>query len=119
MKMLFAAAILISSFSSAAHAGTSFVPCEFQDYQKIDNALQEDDIREGAEFSSDLKALLTQEMGPSCNLVQYDELIIGIPGDRVEEYQIVSGSTGYSVFLVNSIESGGKYVRIVEMPRAY
>ncbi len=86
--------------------------CRFNDHQALNQSLTNNEIRQGAEFKNEVLDLLSQEMGPICNTVFDTDLTIGIPGNKVQKYELIGADVAYEISLTRSMEENAAYVII-------
>lgn len=106
MKSLFA--LLAFVFATQAHALTfSQVKCEFEDWQRLNQAVAIGNASKGGEYLARVSQMLGEEMGPSCVQLIPDEITFGIPGDSQYDYLLSSGDEVYAINVyVGGVESG-------------
>jgi hypothetical protein len=98
MKFFVLAAVFAGLVSQTASAEEFVVPCNFEHYKTLNTALNELTVRSGQELKEEVKGVLAQEMGPTCELVI--ELKVGIPGQSSQDFRLQSESNEYLVTIV-------------------
>ena len=102
MKSFIASVTFASLFGTVNVMAANSTQCDFNDWQRISNAVKVK-ATTGEQYRTQVKAMLTEEMGPACVDVT-PASVPGIPGNRYYQY-LLKGS-GQRNFLIK-ITIGG------------
>lgn len=106
----FAFIILFAGLTS--QAGQPSKSCTFQDYQAIQNAVANQEVRSGSELRNTLLDILAQEAAPACAKLNLG-FGVSIPGQKMKSY-LIDNRAGQvlRVTLISSLEENKNYVLI-------
>jgi len=103
--LFFAAAAVLVSANAFADTRKS---CDYSDYVLLTQVLNGHAIiQAGAELKGEVIGMLTEEMGPKCELIIPTAPVIGIPGDKFSNYELSSGERMFKITVVNRGVEGG------------
>lgn len=112
MKYFYLAMTLAFAASSPAFAEVYKSDCSGKDWALISDSLAKGEVTNGANLKQELAGVLMEEMGPTCTSIFDTENLTGIPGDKLSQYEIETGSALYSLQIIESLENSTTFVSI-------
>ena len=113
MKIIVATAIFVFSISS--YAGTAKTACVQQNRSAIKNAFGAIEVVAGREFKEQVLRLIDDRAGSTCNIIDQESDVFGIPGSMPMVYQIGKNFENFEVSILTDVEGGDTWIKILKI----